>query len=130
LVPELLQGDRQIPDLGLDLAIWAEKNPIYLVLECMMKLSLEQVQHIAELARLALSDEELALYQGQLSAILEHFEQLQALDTEAIPPTATVLPLRNVMRADESRPPFPREDILANAPDAEDGCFKVPAVLE
>ncbi|MCK4315985.1 MAG: Asp-tRNA(Asn)/Glu-tRNA(Gln) amidotransferase subunit GatC, partial [Anaerolineae bacterium] len=65
-----------------------------------MKLSREEVEHIAELARLALSDEELALYQEQLSAILEHFERLQELDTEAIPPTATVLPLRSVMRAD------------------------------
>jgi aspartyl-tRNA(Asn)/glutamyl-tRNA(Gln) amidotransferase subunit C len=88
-----------------------------------MKLSQEQVQHIADLARLALSDQE------QLSAILEYFERLQELDTEAIPPTATVLPLRNVMRADEPRPPFSRDDILANAPAAEDGCFKVPAVL-
>jgi len=95
-----------------------------------MKLGREQVQHIAELARLALSDEERSLYQEQLSAILEHFEQLQELDTEAIPPTATVLPLRSVMRADESRPPFPREDILANAPAHKEGCFKVPAVLE
>jgi aspartyl-tRNA(Asn)/glutamyl-tRNA(Gln) amidotransferase subunit C len=95
-----------------------------------MKLSREQVQHIAELARLALSDEELALYQGQLSAILEHFERLQELDTEAIPPTATVLPLRSVMRADEPRPPFARASILANAPAAEEGCFKVPAVLD
>jgi len=95
-----------------------------------MKLSREEVEHIAELARLALSDEELALYQGQLSAILEYFERLQELDTEAIPPTATVLPLRSVMRDDEVRPPFPREEILANAPAAEEGCFKVPAVLE
>jgi aspartyl-tRNA(Asn)/glutamyl-tRNA(Gln) amidotransferase subunit C len=95
-----------------------------------MKLTREEVQHIAELARLALSDEELALYQEQLSAILEHFERLQELDTEVIPPTATVLPLRSVMRADEPRPPFSREDILANAPVAEQGCFKVPAVLE
>ncbi len=95
-----------------------------------MKLSREEVQHIAELARLALSDEEQSLYQGQLSAILEHFERLQELDTEAIPPTATVLPLRSVMRADEPRPPFSREDILANAPATEAGCFKVPAVLE
>ena len=94
-----------------------------------MKLSQNQVQHIADLARLALSDEEKALYQEQLSAILEHFERLQELDTEAIPPTATVLPLRNVMRADEPRHPFSRDDILANAPAAEDGCFKVPAVL-
>jgi len=95
-----------------------------------MKLSREEVEHIAELARLALGDEELALYQEQLSAILEHFERLQELDTEAIPPTATVLPLRSVMRADEPQPPFPRDDILANAPAAEEGCFKVPAVLE
>jgi len=95
-----------------------------------MKLGREQVQHIAELARLALSDEEQALYQEQLSAILEYFGRLQELDTEAIPPTATVLPLRNVVRADEPGPPFPREDILANAPTAEEGCFKVPAVLE
>jgi aspartyl-tRNA(Asn)/glutamyl-tRNA(Gln) amidotransferase subunit C len=95
-----------------------------------MKLSLEQVEHIAQLARLTLSDEEKALYQGQLSAILEYFEKLEGLDTEAISPTATVLPLRSVMREDEPKPSAPREDILANAPAAEDGCFEVPAVLD
>jgi aspartyl-tRNA(Asn)/glutamyl-tRNA(Gln) amidotransferase subunit C len=95
-----------------------------------MKLSREQVEHIAQLARLALSEEEKALYQGQLSAILDYFERLQELDTEAIPPTATVLPLRSVMREDEPRPPMDRGDILANAPAAEDGCFQVPAVLD
>ena len=95
-----------------------------------MKLSREKVEHIAELARLALGDEELALYQEQLSAILEHFARLQELETEAISPTATVLPLRSVMRADESRPSLPREDVLANAPAAEEGCFRVPAVME
>jgi aspartyl-tRNA(Asn)/glutamyl-tRNA(Gln) amidotransferase subunit C len=95
-----------------------------------MKLSLEQVEHIAQLARLTLSEEEKALYQGQLSAILEYFEKLQELDTEAISPTATVLPLRSVMREDEPRPSAPREDVLANAPAAEDGCFQVPAVLD
>lgn len=94
-----------------------------------MRLSREKVERIADLARLALSDEEVALYQEQLSAILEYFERLQELDTEAIPPTATVLPLRSVMRADESQLPFSREDILANAPAVEEGCFKVPAVL-
>ncbi len=94
------------------------------------KLTPDQVQHIADLARLALSDEEQALYQEQLSAILEYFERLRGLDTEAILPTATVLPLHNVARADEPGPPFPREDILSNAPDVEDGCFKVPAVAE
>jgi aspartyl-tRNA(Asn)/glutamyl-tRNA(Gln) amidotransferase subunit C len=95
-----------------------------------MKLTREEVEHIAELARLALSEEEKMLYQEQLSAILGYFERLRELDTEAIPPTATVLPLRSVMRDDEARPPSLREDILANAPAAEDGCFEVPAVLE
>jgi len=95
-----------------------------------MKLSTDEVEHIAELARLALTDEERALYQEQLSAILEYFARLQELDTETISPTATVLPLRSVMRADEPRPPCPREDILVNAPEAEEGCFKVPVVLD
>jgi aspartyl-tRNA(Asn)/glutamyl-tRNA(Gln) amidotransferase subunit C len=95
-----------------------------------MKLGLDTVQHIAELARIALNDEDRALYQEQLSAILAYFERLQELDTEAIPPTAMVLPLHSVMRADEARPPSPREDILANAPVTGEGCFEVPAVLE
>jgi aspartyl-tRNA(Asn)/glutamyl-tRNA(Gln) amidotransferase subunit C len=95
-----------------------------------MKLSRKDVEHIAELARLTLSDEEKTLYQEQLSAILAYFEKLQELDTAAISPTATVLPLRSVMREDEPRPSTPREDILANAPAAEDGCFEVPAVLD
>lgn len=95
-----------------------------------MKLSREQVEHIAQLGRLALTEEEASLYQEQLSAILEYFERLQELDTEAIPPTASALPLRSVMREDEPGPPSPREDILANAPAAEEGCFEVPAVLE
>ena len=95
-----------------------------------MKLSRERVEHIADLAKLALSEEELTTYQAQLSAILEHFEKLQELETEEIPPTATVLPLRSVMRADEVEPPLAREKALENAPDAEAGCFKVPPVLE
>ncbi|RLC65316.1 MAG: Asp-tRNA(Asn)/Glu-tRNA(Gln) amidotransferase GatCAB subunit C [Chloroflexi bacterium] len=96
----------------------------------MMKLSREEVQHIAELSRLALSEEEQSLYQEQLSAILEYFERLQELDTGEIPPTATVLPLRSVMRQDEPRMWGEREEMLENAPDAVAGCFRVPAVLE
>jgi aspartyl-tRNA(Asn)/glutamyl-tRNA(Gln) amidotransferase subunit C len=95
-----------------------------------MKLTREQVTHIAELARLALTDEELALYQEQLSAVLEYAERLQSLDTDAISPTATVLPVHNVMRADEPRSSMARDDILANAPQTKDGCFRVQAVLE
>ena len=95
-----------------------------------MKLTLAQVEHIAELAKLALSDDERSHYQEQLSAILEYAERLQTVDTSAIPPTATVLPLRTVMRADEPRDSMSREDVLANAPQAEADCFRVQAVLD
>ncbi len=93
------------------------------------KLSRVQVEHIAELAKLSLTDEEKGKFGEQLAAILEYAEILQRLDTEAIPPTATVLPLQNVMATDQVRPSFSREDVLANAPEAEDGCFKVRAIL-
>jgi aspartyl-tRNA(Asn)/glutamyl-tRNA(Gln) amidotransferase subunit C len=95
-----------------------------------MKLSLAQVEHVAQLAQLALSDQEKELFCEQLSSILEYAERLQALDTDDIPPTATVLPLENVMRADEVRPSMPLEDVLANAPAVEEDCFRVPVVLE
>ena len=95
-----------------------------------MKLTLAQVEHIAELAKLALSDDEKSRYQEQLSAILEYAERLQTVDTSAIPPTATVLPLRTVMRADEPRDSMSREDVLANAPQNEADCFRVQAVLD
>ena len=95
-----------------------------------MTLTREQVIEIAELARLNLTDEEIARYQSQLSAVLAYAERLQTVDTKAIPPTSTVLPVRNVMRMDDPCPSMPREDILANAPESEDGCFKVQAVLE
>ena len=95
-----------------------------------MKLTRAEVEHIAELAKLELTEEEKEKFREQLSAILEYAEMLQRLDTEAIPPTATVLPLRNVMRPDEVEPSLPLEDILANAPQAEDSYFKVQAILE
>jgi len=94
-----------------------------------MELSREKVEHIADLAKLELSDEEIGRYQAQLSEILAYFEDLRALDTEEIPPTATVLPLRSVTRADEVEATLEREKALENAPEAEDGCFNVPAVL-
>jgi aspartyl-tRNA(Asn)/glutamyl-tRNA(Gln) amidotransferase subunit C len=96
----------------------------------MMKLSLAQVEHIAELAKLSLKDDEKARFQEQLSAILEYAERLQAVDTSAIPPAATVLPLRNVMRADEPRDSMSREDVLANAPQSEAESFRVQAVMD
>ena len=95
-----------------------------------MKITLVEVEHIAELARLSLSDDEKMLYQEQLSAVLEYAERLQALDTSAIPPTATVLPLRSVTRADQPRDSMSREDVLANAPQVEADSFRVQAVLD
>jgi len=95
-----------------------------------MKLSLAQVEHVANLARLALTQEEKELFRDQLSSILDHAGRLQQVDTEAIPPTATVLPLHNVLRDDEIQPSLPRDDALANAPATEEGYVRVPAVME
>ena len=95
-----------------------------------MSLTLAEVEHIAELARLSLTDAEKALYRNQLSAILDYAAILQQVDTSAISPTATVLPLRNIMRPDEVEPSMSSEDVLANASDVEEGCFRVRAILE
>ena len=95
-----------------------------------MKLNLAQVEHAAELAQLALADQEKELFREQLSSILQYAERLQELDTGDIPPTATVLPLENIMRDDEVQPSLPLADVLANAPAVENNCFRVPVVLE
>jgi aspartyl-tRNA(Asn)/glutamyl-tRNA(Gln) amidotransferase subunit C len=97
-----------------------------------MALTRVQVQHIAELAKLKLSDDEIDRMTQQLSAILDHAARLQTLNTEAIPPTASVLPLQNVMRDDRVAPSLPREQVIANAPDqSEDGeFFRVRAILK
>ncbi len=95
-----------------------------------MALSREQVLHIAELARLKLTDEETDLFVEQLSAILDYAQQLNDLDTDAIPPTAQVLSLRNVMREDEPQPCLTPEEALANAPARQDDYFQVRAILE
>ena len=93
-----------------------------------MPLTRQEVEHIAGLARLELTQEEAARFQEQLSAILDYAQALQQLDTEAIPPTAHILSRSNVTRPDRARPSWPRQDILANAPAAQDGMFKVKAV--
>jgi aspartyl-tRNA(Asn)/glutamyl-tRNA(Gln) amidotransferase subunit C len=95
-----------------------------------MKLNREEVQHIALLARLGLSEEEIEKFRIQLSDILENFEILKQLDTTDIPPTAQSIALQNVLRPDKPEPSYPVEDILANAPQREGDCFKVRAVLE
>ncbi len=95
-----------------------------------MSLTREEVLHIAQLAHLGLSEDDVPKFQEQLSEILDHFEALRALDTEGVPPTSHPLPLESVMREDEVTPSLPVEDVLANAPNAEDGLFRVRAVLE
>ena len=95
-----------------------------------MSLTREEVLHIAQLAHLGLSEDEVPKFQEQLSEILGHFEALRALDTEGVPPTSHPLPLESVMREDEAAPSLPVEDVLANAPNVENDLFRVRAVLE
>ncbi len=95
-----------------------------------MKLSRAQVMDIAELAKLELTDQEIEQFAGQLSAVLDYASRLEQLDTQDIPPTATVLPLKSVMREDAVRPSLPREQALSNAPESIEGQFRVNAVLE
>lgn len=92
-------------------------------------ISTEDVAHVARLARLALSDEELERYTEQLAAVLGHAADVEALDTEGVAPTAHPLPLVNVLREDVVRPSLPRDEVLAQAPDAEDDRFRVPRIL-
>lgn len=96
----------------------------------MTRFSTADVRHVAELARLELTAAEIELFAGQLAAVLDYAAQLQAVDTTGVPPTATVLPLRSVMRPDEVRPSLPAAQALANAPDQRHGYFRVHAVLE
>lgn len=95
-----------------------------------MSLSTEEVLHIARLARIGLTGEEVDRLATQLSAILDHFEALSAVNTDGVEPTAHPLPLANILREDEITPSLTRADALANAPESEDGLIRVRAVLE
>ncbi len=95
-----------------------------------MGIDRKTVDATAQLARLALSEDERARLEEQLSAILEHIAVLQEADTSQVPPSASVLPLRNVMSADRPRPSEPPEALLRNAPAAEDDYIRVRAVLD
>ncbi|MFC4812102.1 MULTISPECIES: Asp-tRNA(Asn)/Glu-tRNA(Gln) amidotransferase subunit GatC [unclassified Paenibacillus] len=95
-----------------------------------MSITIKDVEHVANLARLELSEQEKEQFAGQLNAILKYAEKLNELQTDDVEPTTHVLPVRNVMREDEVRASVTNETALRNAPDDEDGQFKVPAVLE
>lgn len=90
----------------------------------------ETVQNVAKLARLGLSEDEIETFGSQLSAILGHIQILEEADVSGVSPTAHASRLTNVMRADITEPSYPPEVLLANAPDQEDNCLKVNAILE
>jgi aspartyl-tRNA(Asn)/glutamyl-tRNA(Gln) amidotransferase subunit C len=95
-----------------------------------MGISINQVEHVAKLARLELTDDEKATFNEQLNAILQYASKLDELDTSAVEPTSHAIPLHNVLREDAVRPSLAIEQVLRNAPDEEDNQIKVPAVLE
>jgi aspartyl-tRNA(Asn)/glutamyl-tRNA(Gln) amidotransferase subunit C len=87
----------------------------------------DQVLHVARLARLELSEEELERMAGELSGILEHVDRISELDLEGVEPTSHVVALENVLRPDEPRPSWSREEVLERAPDPASGAFRVPS---
>jgi aspartyl-tRNA(Asn)/glutamyl-tRNA(Gln) amidotransferase subunit C len=93
------------------------------------RLSRDDAAYVARLARIDLTAEELEMYAEQLATVLEHAAQVSALDTSSVEPTAHPLPLQNVLRTDQPRPPLDREEVLAQAPAAEDHRFRVPRIL-
>ena len=93
-------------------------------------ISREEVQHVARLARLHLTDEEAERMREQLDAILAYIDKLRELDVEGVEPTAHAVPLVNVMRDDALAPCLPQEQALANAPDRADEFFRVPRIIE
>ena len=95
-----------------------------------MKITKKDVEHVAKLARLRLTEEEKEKFGKQLSEILEYVEKLNELDTEKVKPASHVVPLKNVMREDEVKPSLSVEEALANAPAREGKYFKVPKIIE
>lgn len=92
-------------------------------------ISKNDVTHVARLARLALTDQELDRFTTQLAAVLEHAADIEALDIEGVPPTAHPLPLTNVLRPDVPRPSLDRDEVLSQAPEVEADRFRIPRIL-
>lgn len=95
-----------------------------------MKLTKEEVEHVAKLARLAVGEEEKEAFGRQLSDILTYVQKLNELDTASVEPTSHVLDLSNVFREDSAKPGLESEEALANAPEREKGFFRVPKIIE
>jgi len=94
-----------------------------------MKITKEEVLYVAELARLNLDDASIDTFAGQIGDVLEYVDKLNEVDTEGLRPTSHAISLTNAFREDEERPPLDREQVLANAPEKEDGNFVVPKVV-
>ena len=94
------------------------------------KITMKEVDDVARLARLALSDEEKERMRRELDGILSYIDKLRALDTEGVPPTSHAVPMTNVMREDEPEPSLPQSEMLANAPDRSGEFFRVPRIIE
>ncbi len=94
------------------------------------KISLKDVEHVARLARLELSDADKERMRRELDSILSYIDKLRAVDTEGVEPTSHAMPLTNVMREDVTRPSFPQFDMLANAPERSGDFFRVPRIIE
>jgi aspartyl-tRNA(Asn)/glutamyl-tRNA(Gln) amidotransferase subunit C len=90
-------------------------------------LSRDQVLHVARLARLELTDDEVERYSGELSKVLDYIEKIEELDLDGVEPTSHVVEIENRLRADEPRPSWPRDEMLDSAPDAADDGFRVPS---
>lgn len=95
-----------------------------------MAIGIKEVEHVAGLAKLCLDEDEKKEYAKKLSEIVDYMEILNEVDVEDVEPTYHILPLKNVFREDEIKPSMEREKVLMNAGDTEDGCFKVPRMIE
>lgn len=95
-----------------------------------MKITKEQVEHVANLARLNLTDVEKEQMTHDMEAIIAFADQINALDIKDVEPTAHIIPINNVFREDDVRASMNREELLQNAPKQEDGCFSVPKIVE
>ena len=94
------------------------------------KITMREVEQVARLARLALSDAEKERMRRELDGILAYIDKLRALDVDGVEPTSHAVPLTNIMRDDEPRPSLPRDEMLANAPDPHGDFFRVPKIIE
>lgn len=94
-----------------------------------MEISIEDVEHVAKLARLKLTDEEKETFRRQLSDVLEHARTISDVDTDDVPPTSHAIPMVNVFRGDEVRSSLPAEEVTGNAKWADGGAFKVPRII-